>query len=167
MSNFEKGFKEILGFEGIETTNNPNDKGGLTKFGISQKAFPKVDIRNLTLEGAKKIYFDNYWKTPLLNLDQYDEKTAIELFDIAVNMGVGTAAMTIQRAVNLMNRNQKDFLNLNVDGRAGDKTVRAYSKVNKEILLKVLNGLQFSRYVSIVERDETQEEFFNGWMVRV
>jgi lysozyme family protein len=47
----------------------------------------------LTIDGAK-IYFEI--KTGSINLDQYDEKNAIELFDIAVNMGVATSAKTLQ-----------------------------------------------------------------------
>jgi lysozyme family protein len=166
MTKFDKAFEEIIAIEG-GLTNDKNDRGGLTKYGISQKAFPNVDIKNLTLEGAKKIYLDNYWKTANINLDKLDEKNGIELFDIAVNMGVGTAARKLQEALNLMNRNQKDFANLTVDGNAGNKTIEAYLKVNKDILFKVLNGLQFMRYVAIVGRDETQEDFFNGWMKRV
>jgi len=49
----------------------------------------------------------------------------------------------------------------------GNKTISAYNSVDKQILLKVLNGLQFKRYVEIVERDKSQEVFFNGWMKRV
>jgi lysozyme family protein len=51
-------------------------------------------------------------------LDQYDEKNAIELFDIAVNMGVATSAKTLQNALNLMNRNQS-FPDLKVDETPG------------------------------------------------
>jgi lysozyme family protein len=166
MGKFDNAFKEIIAIEG-GLTNDKNDRGGLTKYGISQKAFPNVDIENLTLQGAKTIYLENYWDTSNIDLERYDEKNGIELFDIAVNMGVGTAAKTLQNALNLMNRNQKDFPNLVVDGQAGEKTFQAYSKVNRDILFKVLNGLQFVRYVHIVERDETQEVFFNGWMKRV
>ena len=36
--------------------NNPNDPGGETKYGVSKKAYPDIDIENLTLEQAKKIY---------------------------------------------------------------------------------------------------------------
>lgn len=166
MKNFDIAFTEIIGIEG-GLSDNKNDRGGLTKFGISQKAFPLLDIRNLTLDGAKKIYFENYWKTPNLNLEKFELKNAIELFDIAVNSGVGTSARILQRALNLMNRNQKDFKDLEVDGNAGDVTMKAYAKVNPDTLFKVLNGLQFLRFVNIVEHDETQEEFFNGWMKRV
>jgi lysozyme family protein len=56
MNKFDKAFQEIIAIEG-GLVNDKNDRGGLTKYGISQKAFPKVDIRNLTIDGAK-IYFE-------------------------------------------------------------------------------------------------------------
>lgn len=167
MEKFNKAFDLIIVKIEGGLANHKNDRGGLTNYGISQKAFPKLDIRNLTLDAAKKIYYSNYWKTAQMNLDLLDEKTAIELFDIAVNMGVGTASRMLQSALNLMNRNQKDFADLTVDGLAGKRTMEAYAKVNKDVLFKVLNGLQFSRYVAICEKDKTQEIFFNGWMHRV
>lgn len=167
MTNFDLAFKEIIAIEGTATTNDPTDKGGLTKYGISKKAFPNVDIANLTLDKAKKIYQDNYWKTSNINLDSFDYKIALELFDIGVNQGIVTAAKKLQRALNLMNRNEKDFPDLMLDGNAGQKTISAYKKVNKDVLLKVLNGFQFMTYVEITERDKTQEKFFNGWMIRV
>ncbi|TDD77140.1 glycoside hydrolase family 108 protein [Flavobacterium caseinilyticum] len=166
MEKFNKAFEIIIGIEG-GLADHKNDRGGLTNYGISQKSFPDLDIRNLTIDAAKKIYYSNYWKTAQMNLDLIDEKNAIELFDIAVNMGVGTASRMFQNGLNLMNRNQKDFPDLKVDGLAGKDTIGAYNKVNKDILFKVLNGLQFSRYVSICEKDKTQEIFFNGWMHRV
>ena len=69
--------------------------------------------------------------------------------------------------LNLMNRNQKDFKDLLVDGDIGKKTIGAYKKVDDRILLKVLNGLQFRRYVEICEKRPDQEKYFNGWMKRV
>ena len=70
--------------------NDPTDTGGETKYGISKTFNPDVDIKNLTPEGAEKIYLERYW-TPL-NLDRYhDIRFRWKLFDIAVNQGVGTA----------------------------------------------------------------------------
>jgi len=163
---FDKAFEIIIGIEGV-LSDHPNDKGGLTKYGISQKAHPHLDIRNLTLEQAKKIYYDEYWDSRYVNLDDIDEKNAIEMFDISVNLGVTGAGRIFQHALNLMNRNQKDFKNIAVDGKIGKATMAAYQKVDKAILFKVLNGLQFMHYVGMVEKNEVQEVFFNGWMKRI
>ena len=165
MNNFEKAFEELIGIEG-GYVNDPTDRGGETKYGISKRAYPHLDIRNLSLADAKKIYYDDYWKAS--GADQmlrYD--LALELFDTAVNMGQSISRKFLQQALNLMNRNGRNFQDLLVDGIIGPKTITAYKTVDDRILLKVLNGLQFCRYKEICERDPSQEKYFNGWMLRV
>lgn len=41
--------------------NKKGDGGGATKFGISQRAFPEEDIKNLTEERARELATKNYW----------------------------------------------------------------------------------------------------------
>jgi lysozyme family protein len=41
--------------------DDPNDPGGATNFGISQTAYPSLDIANLTEDQASQIYYDDYW----------------------------------------------------------------------------------------------------------
>ena len=40
--------------------NDPDDPGGETKFGISKRAYPHLDIKNLTEEHAADIYYNDY-----------------------------------------------------------------------------------------------------------
>ena len=167
MYSFDMAFKEVLGFEG-GYVDDKNDNGGETKYGISKRSYPDVNIESLTIEQAKHIYYRDFWNTKQMELSSIDdEKIAIELFDTAVNMGVGVASKFLQEALNLMNRNQKEWSDLIVDGYCGFETLKAYKKARKDILLKVLNGLQFCKYKSIVENNPSQEVFFNGWMKRV
>lgn len=161
-SHFNKAFKVVIEHEG-GFVDDPTDRGKATNWGISQRAYPEVDVRNLTLKQAKIIYRDDYYDK---FYDKLSEEIAIELFDTGVNMGVRVAKEFLQKAMNLMNRNEKNFADLEVDGILGKRTLAAYNKVNKKALLKVLNGLQFSYYVSIVENDKTQERYFNGWITR-
>jgi len=164
-TNFLRAFKEIISIEG-GYTNNIHDRGGETKYGISKRAYPNLDIKNLTLDKAKQIYYNDYWFDIKLDyIDNYNIQ--LELFDTAVNMGQYKAQTILQESLNLLNRNERNFKDLAVDGIIGKNTILAYNKVDKKILYKVLNGLQFMNYVRIVERDKTQEVFFNGWMVRV
>lgn len=167
MKPFDKAFEELIGLEG-GYVNDPTDRGGETKYGISKRAYPNLNIKGLDLQQAKDIYYRDYWNTKYMRLDNISYyPVALELFDTAVNMGVTTASKMLQRALNLMNRNEKNFKDLVVDGWAGEKTMQAYKKVDNKILLKVLNGLQFMRYVEIVTSNPSQERFFNGWMKRV
>jgi lysozyme family protein len=163
--NFEKAFIELIGIEG-GYVNDPTDRGGETKYGISKRSYPNLDIKNLTLEKAKEIYLEDYWKgSGSHHMLKYE--LALELFDTGVNMGQSMSRIFLQEALNLMNRNGQDFPDLDVDGKLGPITITAYKKVDDKILLKVLNGLQFSRYVWICKERPDQEKYFNGWMKRV
>lgn len=83
-SDFLKALKFVLKWEG-GYSNDPNDPGGETKFGISKRSYPELDISKLTLKQAEKIYYENYWlKTGCQHMDF---PMNIVNFDTAVNMG--------------------------------------------------------------------------------
>lgn len=76
--------------------NNPNDPGGETKFGITKRYHPNVDIKNLTIEKAAAIYKTEYWDK--LNLDQYSFiPFRWKVFDIAVHQGPSTAQIFLTK----------------------------------------------------------------------
>lgn len=68
-------------------TNDPVDPGGETKWGISKRAHPDIDIKSLTKEEALIIYEKEYWLK--VGADKMDKRMAIVCFDSAVNCGVG------------------------------------------------------------------------------
>ena len=113
---FEEAFKEVIKIE-KGYVNSEFDRGGETKFGISKKTYPELDIANLTLEKAKTIYFYDFWNCDLLRLSNIpDKEIAIELLDTSVNMGQEVAGKFLQTALNHMNRNQRIYKDLLVDG---------------------------------------------------
>ena len=81
-SSFDKAFVLIIGLEG-GYSNDPRDKGGATRYGISQKYNPEVDVETLTLEGAKAIYLQKYWIPA--GCDEASYPMDICLFDGQVN----------------------------------------------------------------------------------
>lgn len=83
-ANFDRAFSIVVGVEG-GYTSDPLDPGGETKFGISKRAYPKVDIANLTLDQAKTIYQRDYWSAH--GLDSLEWGKALLVFDCAVNGG--------------------------------------------------------------------------------
>lgn len=93
---FETAFGRLIGFEG-GLSNNPQDPGGLTKYGISQKAFPNLDIANLTLDQAKAIYKQQYWDE--IRADTLPDPVRYVAFDAAVNNGVNRANVWLQLAL--------------------------------------------------------------------
>jgi len=169
---FKDAFEVIIGHEG-GYVNDPNDRGGETKYGITKRWYPNEDIKNLTLDRAQEIYYSDFWKSKKLDLDEvaeFDESLALELFDTGINQGIVTAAKYLQTALNLLNRNEQLFNDMKVDGWAGSTTFGNLGKLksyDKGPLLKIVNGLQFMRYYHIVDNDPVQEKFFSGWMKRI
>ena len=95
MSYFDSAFQIVVGLEG-GYVDDPNDPGGATKYGISQRAYPDLQISTLTLDQAKAIYLRDYW-TPLA-LDTTPWGVSLMLFDCAVNQGLAFAK-TLPRSV--------------------------------------------------------------------
>ncbi|MCJ8208651.1 hypothetical protein MUY27_02960 [Mucilaginibacter sp. RS28] len=173
-----------------ELADSPSDRGGLTYRGIASNFWPnwpgwgtirtvlektKHDIpaANKLLRSDQKLqalvdafYKQNFWDVFKLDLVT-DQDIANEIYDTAVNMGVAIAAKFLQRALNLANRNQKLYPDLAVDGIIGTKTISALnSNPNKKLILKLLNGLQIARYISIMENNPTQEIYAESWLSR-
>jgi len=84
MKDFDKAIKFVLHWEG-GYSNDLNDPGGETNFGISKRSYPELDISKLTLKQAKEIYYQNYWLK--CGCDSLPYPFNIVVFDTAVNMG--------------------------------------------------------------------------------
>lgn len=69
--------------------NNPKDPGGETKYGISKRAYPELDIKNLTVAHAKELYIRDYYSLVVDDKMTFPQKAFMT--DTAVNMGIGTA----------------------------------------------------------------------------
>ena len=81
-NNFDQAFERLMGFEG-GLSDNKNDKGGLTRYGISQNAYPDINILDLTRDKARFLYKNDYWNRNRLNDIKYPLNFLI--FDFIVN----------------------------------------------------------------------------------
>ena len=93
---FETAFRFTLGHEG-GYVNDARDPGLETKFGISKRSYPNLDIKSLTLEQAQAIYKRDYWQQA--SCERMQPKIAIAVFDAAVHHGPKTAVKLLQRAL--------------------------------------------------------------------
>ena len=142
------------------------DKGGRTKFGISQRAYPNLDIKNLTKEDAFKIYLRDYWLGPKLDAiseaiagDPSHDLVLGKVLAAAVTSGPQTAFKCVQRALRANGLYTAD------DGRLGPKTLALLSKAGPG-LLPALRSELASHYRCIVARDGSQAVFLSGWLKR-
>lgn len=110
--------------------DHPVDKGGPTIWGITEAVarrqgyLDRMDRMPRTVAAA--IYQRLYWLAPGLDrLHQTAPKVSEELFDTGVNMGTATAVGFLQRALNALNRNGRDYSDITVDRKIGPIMLRA------------------------------------------
>lgn len=92
---FYRSLRFVLDHEGVYSFD-PKDPGGETKWGISKRYHPQLDIKNLTSEVAAEIYLNEYWKAA--GCQYLDFPLCTLVFDTAVNMGVHQALAYIEKA---------------------------------------------------------------------
>lgn len=90
---FQKSLKFTLKWEG-GYVNDPDDRGGETKWGISKRSYPEVDVAGLTPEEAATIYFNDYWTKAGCAGLAFPYSAAV--FDTAVNCGVSRAQQWVR-----------------------------------------------------------------------
>ncbi len=168
-------------WKGISRRNFPLWQGWKIIDEIRRNTIPgKQFIEALKLdeeleELVVKFYQAVFWNK--LNLDATGEHViSAEIFDTAVNQGLNSGGSYFQQALNLLNDNGKYYPDLDVDGDIGENTIKAlkaYMSVpgrdrdrNVRTLLKMMNGLQFQRYVEICRSNPKQEVWVYGWMNR-
>ncbi len=147
---FERAVEIVLAKEGV-LSDDARDNGGLTKYGISTKAYPAVDIRSLTKLQAVDIYRRDYW-LPVRG-DDLAWAFALPLFDCAVNQGVGAAIHLFQAA-----------LQVKVDGDFGPATLKAAQAAQAapdETLARFM-AARIQRYAA----HEDWHDFGGGWARR-
>lgn len=162
--NFDDAFKVLIGHEG-NFTDNQKDPGNWTggkvgagvckgtKYGIAANTYPNEDIRNLTLARAKELYKRDYWGK--LKMDDIPDAVRFDLFDAAVNSGVGQAAKFLQRAAGLPEDQ--------VDGAIGKDSIAAVRRMDPQLLDKRLSGYRL-RFMADLK---VWPDFGRGWARRI
>lgn len=153
--------------EGTAYTNDPNDSGGPTKFGVTQRAYISFlgrwvspdEIAALTPAQAKVFYQSRYW-SPLACDRMANSGIATAIFDCGVLYGVGTAAILAQKALSLSGAQLK------FDGVLGDKSLAVLNIVKPEEFLRNLHAFLLQRIDSVIKLDPKNERFRKGWTNR-
>lgn len=155
--------------------NNPKDSGGETNYGITvatARAYGYTGpMRDLPYSTAQSIYLRRYWVEPnFYKINEIYPALAESLLDFGVLAGQRTAAAQLQRVLNVLNRQQKDYADLEDDGRIGTITLaalRAYlQKRGREggaVLFGMIASRQSVYLQELAERRPKDEEFEYGW----
>lgn len=157
-------------------SNHPADRGGETMWGVTIAVARANgytgDMRAMPRDRAKRIYRIQYVERP--GFDQVAQRyprVGEELVDTGINMGPAVAAMMLQRALNALNRQGKDYPDIAADGAIGPGTLaaldgykRTRGAAGEAVLVKALDCLQGERYLDIAEKRPANEAFVYGWL---
>jgi lysozyme family protein len=153
----------ILVFEGEKFTDHPADKGGPTRYGVTQKNYDLYrksrkwavqSVKDIGLNEVREIYFNNYWAPA--KCSDLTNNLGICVFDTAVNSGCGRSTKLLQQ-----------IIGAKVDGVIGQETIKKLKEFNQETLVSRFLDSRVSFYNSLVGRDASQKVFLAGWLRRV
>lgn len=140
--------------------NDPNDAGGETKYGISKRTYPDVDIKALTQDQARAIYYRDWWQK-----FQYYRIVSPELsgkvFNTAINIGAPRAHKILQRCAQA-----NGYPSVVDDGNLGPQTFDAVNCINPAVLLFSFRQAQANYYQALVAAKPQNAKFLVGWLRR-
>lgn len=157
-------------------SDHPADRGGATRWGITEAVARdhgyEGDMAALPRDTAVTIYRNIYWDKPgFAAIAERAPSLAEELFDTGVNMGPAIAAGFLQRILNALNRNGRDFADLVVDHAIGPRTLAALDRFlrlrgspGEAVLVKAADSLQCARYIQLAESRPANAAFVFGWL---
>jgi lysozyme family protein len=148
MTDFDQSFSRIIGVEG-GYSNNPDDPGGETMWGICKRDHPDLDIKNLTQDQAKAIYKTEYWDK--IKGDQLPYPLNLFMFDAAVNQGTDAAIKCLQKTLNIAQ-----------DGILGVQTMKGAQAMRDDAIALYMAD-RAVRYTGTRNADK----FLRGWMKRL
>lgn len=160
-SMFDVVFDRVFGHEG-GYSDNPADPGNWTggkigvgkllgtKYGIAANTYPGINIKELTENQAKAIYYEDWWVA--LDMQRFCRPMQFQMFDAAFNHGMRNASKMFQRAVG-----SKD------DGIIGPRTMKAAQAMDENDKLMRFLSYRLSFYADL----GTFDTFGRGWTRRV
>lgn len=135
--------------------NDPHDPGGETKYGLSKRQHPHLDIASLTRARAHEIYLTEYYAPS--GASRVPAPIREVYFDMVVHMGQRRAIKVLQEAA------RDGGADIRVDGILGPRTLAAA----KDIEPWRLRGARVKFYAKLVlRRPDRYDRYWYGWVRR-
>jgi lysozyme family protein len=169
---FARAVDIVLRHEG-GISNDPNDPGGMTKYGISLRflelmpdgditgdgKIDELDIAQLTRDQAIDLYWRKFWNLYHYN-KFHDWKLAAKLFDLAVNMGPMQSHKLLQQALHSVG------MKIKIDGKLGAVSFKSANAANRDALLAALRSEAAGFYRTLCAKNKNYDKFLAGWLNR-
>jgi secretion activator protein, putative len=168
MANIDKLIPHIIKWEGgSKYTNDPLDRGGATKYGITLNTLISNhydvnkdgnvdinDVKSLQLDDFKVILKKQYW-------DRWkaDDITNQSVANLLVDWTWGSGVNGIKIPQRL--------LGVPADGKVGQKTINALNGANQRYIYNKVWQARKEFYMKIVANNPSQKKWLNGWLNRL
>ena len=152
MDLFDKCMEVVFKHEG-GYVNDPDDWGGETRYGIAKRYFPNEDIKKLTKERARQLYFQAYW-TPMNLSGICNELSILHIFDFGINAGKRRSIRTAQR-----------LCGVKADGIIGNITIMAINNYEGYFSKDFAHARRV--YYEYIATKRNNQKFLRGWLNRV
>ena len=162
---FKEMLPHILKYEG-GYVNHPDDRGGATNFGVTQKTYdeyrtknnkPYQDVLHIKQEEINLIYFD-YWRAASCDkIEKSHPYTAGAVFDCSINSGPKQAIRILQKVLKASP----------VDGIVGNITLDRLHSKSDIILIQEYNDARQDFFIDLVINRPNQIVFLKGWLRRL
>ena len=158
-------------------TDDPKDSGGPTRWGVTQAVARAngyaSDMRHFPRQNAVNIYLEQYWINPGYHMvNKKYPQLAERLLDFSVLAGQQTSSKMLQRSLNVLNRNGRDYQDIKVDGQIGLVTIASLGaflahrgKEGRKVILGMVAALQSAYLIELAERRPKDEEYQFGWQL--
>jgi lysozyme family protein len=156
---FDLAFAWLLTIEGGHV-NHPDDRGGETKFGISKKSYPELDIKSLTEDEAQAIYLADYWNES--GCQHLPPALGFALFEAAVLHGPKQGVVFLQQSLK-----EQTSKRLMADGINGPITQAVARDANPYAVLEDFLTRRSRHMFDIAHGNSSQVIFLRGWMKRL
>jgi lysozyme family protein len=156
-TNFSQCLHVVLREEG-GYTNDPNDPGGATNFGITIADLREWrghdvtpdDVKNMTKAEALEIYRAKYWNP--MQCGDLPDGIDLEVFDFGVNAGIRTSVKMLQLVIGVTQ-----------DGSVGPITLNAAKAANARSVIQAFSQHRLDYYRSLTGE---WPHFGAGWTNR-
>ncbi len=136
----------------VKVEHDKKDPGGTTKYGIDQRSHPHINIETLSLDQAKRIYFDGEWTQ--CRCSELQPPWDLAVLDTAVNVGSHRAILWLQEAVGVK-----------ADGFIGPKTIAAVNASTAGEFSDFINRRK--HYYETEVKTVLRLRYLKGWLARV
>jgi lysozyme family protein len=154
---FPAAYARLQLLEGPDT-QDPDDPGGHTRFGIAQSKNPDIDVAGLGEDDARQRLYWKYWLSP--GFDRIRHRAlAVKAFTLGVLIGPGKAARLLQTALNCL-QPAADLVEDGLIGPASAAAINGYR--HPAAVEEVLESLATAYLLGL-----GKQKYIAGWVMRV